>query len=250
MTSQVPGKHSKGGQSQRRFERLTELAAHEWFVKCGEQISEIFLVEVDIKGIFVGGPGPTKQYFVDENYLHYEIQDKIIDTFDTGYTDEYGLKELVNVASKTLSNLKIAKEKKSMNRFLKEVTKTGENLAVYGEKEVRKALKIGAVDTLLLSEDIRRNRVKLKCGSCNYRNERTIDAEALKDFNLPNCPKCESDSTMELEEKRDLIDGLTDYAEKTGASVKLISKESEEGNSLFSAFSGIAGILRFPLNLT
>ncbi len=35
MTSQVPGKHGRGGQSQRRFERLTEIAAHEWFVKCG-----------------------------------------------------------------------------------------------------------------------------------------------------------------------------------------------------------------------
>jgi len=45
MTSQVPGKHGRGGQSQRRFERLTELAAHEWFVKCGEKASEIFLGE-------------------------------------------------------------------------------------------------------------------------------------------------------------------------------------------------------------
>jgi peptide chain release factor subunit 1 len=72
----------------------------------------------------------------------------------------------------------------------------------------------------------------------------------LKDFNLPNCPKCERDSNMELEEKTDLIDELTDYAEKTGASVQLISKESEEGDSLYSAFSGIAGILRFPLDLS
>jgi peptide chain release factor subunit 1 len=42
MTSQVPGKHGRGGQSQRRFERLTEVAAHEWFVRCGEQASDIF----------------------------------------------------------------------------------------------------------------------------------------------------------------------------------------------------------------
>ena len=65
MTSQVPGKHGRGGQSQRRFERLTEIAAHEWFVKCGEKASEIFLAEGNLKGILVGGPGPTKQYFVD-----------------------------------------------------------------------------------------------------------------------------------------------------------------------------------------
>ena len=250
MTSQVPGKHGKGGQSQRRFERLTEIAAHEWFAKCGEQASEIFLTEENIKGILVGGSGPTKQYFVHENYLHYEIQDKIIDTFDTGYTDEYGLKELVNVASKTMSNLKIAKEKETMNRFLKEVTKTGENLAVYGEKEVRKALKIGAVDTLLLSEDLRNYRVKFRCEVCKNREEKTIDEDTFKDFNQPNCHKCKTDNTMELEEKTDLIDELTNLAEKTGANVQLISKETEEGDSLYSAFSGIAGILRFPLDLS
>jgi len=64
MTSHVPGKHGRGGQSQRRFERLTELAAHEWFVKCGEQASEIFRNQKDTKGILVGGPGPTKQFFI------------------------------------------------------------------------------------------------------------------------------------------------------------------------------------------
>ena len=41
--------------------------------------------------------------------MHYEIQDKIIDTFDTGYTDEFGLRELVSAASETKTNLKISK---------------------------------------------------------------------------------------------------------------------------------------------
>jgi len=174
MTSQVPGKHGRGGQSQRRFERLTEIAAHEWFVKCGEQASEIFLAEENLKGILVGGPGPTKQYFVEENYLHYEIQDKIIETFDTGYTDEFGLKELVDAASGTMSNLKISKEKKIMKRFLNEVTKTDGSLAVYGELQIRKALDMGVVDMLLLSENLRKYRIKLKCNSCNYSEEKPL----------------------------------------------------------------------------
>ena len=249
MTSRVPGKHGRGGQSQRRFERLTEIAAHEWFVKCGEKTSEIFLGEKNLKGILVGGSGPTKQYFIDEGYLHYEIQDKIVDLFDTGYTDEYGLKELVSAASGTMSNLKISKEKKVMKRFLKEVTKTDGSLAVYGEQQVRKALEMGVVDTLLLSENIRRYRVKLKCHSCNYIEERTIDEETMKDFNPPGCPKCKTSDSMEIEEKTDLIDELSDLAEKTGCSARLISLDSEEGDSLYSAFSGIAGILRYPVDL-
>lgn len=249
MTSQVPGKHGRGGQSQRRFERLTEIAAHEWFVKCGDKASEIFRAEEDIKGIFVGGPGPTKQYFVEENYLHYEVQDKIIDTFDTGYTDEYGLRELVSAASETMTNLKISKEKKIMKQFLKEVTKTEGSLAVYGEMQVRKALEMSVINTLLLSENLRKFRVKLKCPNCNYSEMKTISEDALNDFVPPSCSKCGTSSNMEMEEKIDLIDELSDLAEKTGAKVELISLDSEEGDSLYSAFNGIAGILRYPLDI-
>jgi len=249
MTSQVPGKHGKGGQSQRRFERLTEVAAHEWFVKCGEKASEIFLGEEKLKGIFVGGSGPTKQYFIDEGYLHYEIQNKIIETFDTGYTDEYGLKELVSVASETMTDLKISKEKKVMKRFLTEVTKTEKSLAIYGEEQLRKALKMGIVDTLLLSEDLRKYRLKLICQSCSYTKELTINQEALENFEPPNCPKCKTSSPMEIQEEIDLIDELSDMAEKTGVNVQLISRNSEEGDSLYRAFSGLAGILRYSVDL-
>jgi peptide chain release factor subunit 1 len=249
MTSRVPGKHGRGGQSQRRFERLTEIAAHEWFVKCGDKVSNIFLEKENLKGIFVGGSGPTKQYFIDEGYLHYEIQNKIVDLFDTGYTDEYGLKELVSAASETMSNLKISKEKAVMKRFLKEVTKTEKSLAVYGENHVRKALEMGIVDILLLSENLRKYRIKLKCPPCNYKEECTIDEETLKNFNPPNCPKCDTSIQMEIEEKIDIIDELSDLAEKTGCNVRLISQDSEEGDSLYSAFNGMAGILRYPVEL-
>lgn len=249
MTSQVPGKHGRGGQSQRRFERLTEIAAHEWFVKCGERASEIFLAEPALKGILIGGPGPTKQYFVNEVYLHYEIQKKIIDTFDTGYTDEYGLRELVANAADKMTDLKVSQEKKIMKRFLSEVTKTEKSLAVYGEHQVRKALEMGVVDTLLLSEDLRKYRVTMKCQSCGYTQEKTMTEEAIEEFTPPSCPTCKTSILLEIIQKVDLIDELSDLADRTNATVKLISRNSEEGESLFSAFSGLAGILRYSIEL-
>jgi peptide chain release factor subunit 1 len=249
MTSQVPGKHGRGGQSQRRFERNTEIAAHEWFVKCGERASEIFLAEPKMKGILVGGPGPTKQYFVDEVYLHYEIQKKIIDTFDTGYTDEYGLRELVANAADKMTDLKVSQEKKIMKRFLSEVTKSEKSMAVYGEHQVRKALEMGVVDTLLLSEDLRKYRVTMQCHSCNFTQEKTMDEETLESFTPSACPTCKTSIPMEITKKVDLIDELSDLAEKTSATVKLISRNSEEGESLYAAFSGLAGILRYPLEI-
>ena len=250
MTSQVPGKHGRGGQSQRRFERLTEIAAHEWFVKCGEQASELFRNEKKLKGILIGGSGPTKQYFIDEGYFHYEIQKKIIDVFDTGYTDEYGLRELVSTAAESMSNLKISQEKTILKKFLKEITKQQGSLAVYGEDHVRQALDMGVVDTLLLSEELRKYRVTITCNSCKYRQQLTLDEKALEAFVPPKCSSCTTmNESMVLTEKIDIIDELSDKAEAKGGKIQLISRESEEGDSLYRAFSGIAGILRYAVDL-
>ncbi len=249
MTSQVPGKHGKGGQSQRRFERLTEIAAHEWFQKCGEKVSEIFLSEKDIKGIFVGGPGPTKKYFVDENYLHYEIQDKIVEVFDTGYTDEFGLREIVSAASETMTDLEIAQEKQVMKKFLRQITRGKQSLALYGEDHIRKALMMGAVDTLLLSENLRRYRITLRCPTCDYSEKKTVKEDDFEEFTAPECPECETPTQMEIVDKIDLIDELSEMVESTGGSVVLVSQNSEEGDSLRSAFDGIAAITRYPLEL-
>ncbi|MFH1012878.1 MAG: peptide chain release factor aRF-1 [Thermoplasmatota archaeon] len=249
MTSQVPGKHGRGGQSQRRFERLTEIAAHEWFQKCGEKASEIFQTEAAVKGILIGGPGPTKRYFAEGGYLHYEIQNKVVDLFDTGYTDEFGLRELVSVASETMTDLKVAQEKKVMKRFLREVTKRDKSLAVYGEDNVRKALEMGAVDMLLLSEDIRKYRVTLVCPTCNYQEKKTVTEEMLNQYKTPFCPKCATPTYMQILSKIDIIDELSELAEAKGASVNLISPNCEEGDTLKAAFGGFAAISRYPLDV-
>lgn len=249
LTSHVPGKHGRGGQSQRRFERLIELAAHEWFVKCGETASELFREIKDLKGIFVGGPGPTKQYFIEEGYLHYELKNKVIELFDTGYTDEFGLRELVSAASEAITTLKISREKRIMNQFLREITKTEGSLAIYGEEQVRKALEMGVVDTLLLSENLRKYRIKAKCNNCGYSENKTVSEEFLENFKPYNCPSCKESSSMVIVEKIDIIDELSDLAEKTNCKVEIISTDSEEGAMLYSAFNGVAGILRYSLEV-
>ena len=148
-----------------------------------------------------------------------------------------------------MTNLKVSSEKKLMKRFLKEVTKTEGSLAVYGELQVRKALEMGIIDTLLLSENLRRYRIKLVCHTCGYSEYRTVTEEDLEEHKAPDCPKCKTPTQMEIEEKFDLIDELSDLAENISANVEIISTDSEEGDSLYSAFNGIAGILRYSVDL-
>ncbi len=239
LTSRVPGKHGRGGQSQRRFERLIEIAAHEWFVKAGEKASELFLEKENLKGVLAGGPGPTKRMFLNKNYLDYRIADKIIGIYDTGYTDEYGLKELINNAANDLEEMDIIREKKVMTRFMKEV-RNDNGLAIYGEKEARKALETGAVDTLILSDALRKYKVKISCPACEYTGKIIVDnPDNVK------CPECNAPVTVE--EKEDILEEYSKMAEQSSTDIQIISKDTDEGDILIKAFGGVAGILRYRI---
>ncbi len=244
LTSGVPGKTRRGGQSAKRYEHIRELAAHEFFVRIGEHASDIFLNTPKLKSVLIGGPGPTKDYFVKEEYLHHEIQNKILSVFDVSYTEEFGLHELVDNAAKTLQNLEVMKEKDLVQKFLSEVIKNN-GLAAYGEKEVREHLQKGAVKILLISESMESVRVAVKCTSCDYAEEKVSKNLEVFENKLGErpCPKCNG-LTLYVYEYKSSLDELSDLAESTNAEVEVISEETEEGQQL-KAFGGIAAILRF-----
>ncbi len=245
IQSLVPSKHGRGGQSQRRFERLIENAAHEFFKKVGNIANEEFVGTENLSGILIGGPGYTKTFFAEKDYLHHELKKKIVDILDTSYTDESGLRELLNTAQGVLSELDLMKEKGYMNSFFEEIRKPDGGLSAYGEGMVRRALETGAVDTLLISEKYGKECLDLKCESCGKEVERTVEegkSEADLDFNCPDCGEI-----MGLEGRKDMIQELNGLATNYSSEVVLISTESEEGSILVQAFGGIAAILRYRI---
>ncbi len=158
-TSIVPGKTRAGGQSAHRFEQLREGAAKDFFNKLAEYVKNDFLGNKEIKGILVGGPGHTKNEWVDGHYITDLLKQKIIAVIDLSYTGEFGLQELVDKCQDVLANEEIATEKKVMQRFFEKLAKNSKEVA-YGEMFVRKALEQGAVDVLLLCEEISDEKVE------------------------------------------------------------------------------------------
>jgi len=150
FSSAVPGKFRAGGQSAARFSRVIENLAKDFFKKVADAANKAF-TEHEIKGLIVGGPGPTKEDFINGPFLSTALKNKIIGVKHIGYTGDFGLNELVEKSEDLLAEEEIIKEKNAMNRFFTLLNTTPDKVA-YGEAEVRKALGTGAVDTLLLSE--------------------------------------------------------------------------------------------------
>jgi peptide chain release factor subunit 1 len=121
LTSGVPGKTRAGGQSARRYERLREMRLQEYFTRVGEHANETFLPIENLKGLIIGGPGPTKFDFEKGDYLNYMLREKVLDTVDTAYLDEQGVKEVVDRAPDIMRKVRYIEEKKIMQQFLYEI---------------------------------------------------------------------------------------------------------------------------------
>ena len=151
--SQVPGKFKAGGQSAARFARIREGAAKDHYKKVADYMKDQFLHLENLKGIIVGGPGPTKYDLVEGDYITTEVKRKILAVKDLGYTGDFGLQELLDKSQDVLMKEEVAREKKLMGNFF-QLLSTNPNKVSYGKDHVMKLLKGGAVDTLLLSESL------------------------------------------------------------------------------------------------
>jgi len=151
--SNVPGKMRVGGQSAARFAANRKLAAKAHYKKVAEYMKNQFLMLDGLKGILIGGPGPTKYELVEGAFITGDVKNKIIAVKDITYTDMFGLHELVDASEDVLAQEGIIDEKKIMHKFFG-LLATNSARVQYGEQEVRRVLDMGAVDTLLLSENL------------------------------------------------------------------------------------------------
>ncbi len=250
LHSNVPGKTRAGGQSARRYERIREQETHEFMKRIGDHANRAFLPLLEsgeLKGIIIGGPGPTKEEFIEGEYLHHELRKRIIGVVDISYHGEYGLRELVDKASDILSEQEAVKERKLIQEFFRHLVKdTG--FITYGEREVRRALELGAVDKLLISEGYDKVRVRAKCNVCGWEEVKTMTEEEFHVYrkNLTHCPKCGSQNVSI--EKWDVAEELIKMAEESGSDVEIISLDTEEGQQFYKAFGGLGAFLRFKIS--
>jgi hypothetical protein len=134
-----------------RFERIIEQEAQAFFKRICEHLNQT-MKDPKVKGIIAGGPGPTKYEVINSEHLFPDVKKKILGSLDTGYTDETGINELVNKSGELIQKLEIQREKELVDRFIKEAVTGG--LATYGPEEVKEALNLKKVSSLLLSEQL------------------------------------------------------------------------------------------------
>ncbi|SFR89737.1 peptide chain release factor subunit 1 (aeRF-1) [Halomicrobium zhouii] len=240
-SSLVPGKQRKGGQSAQRFARLRLEAIDNFYQEVAGMANDLFVSRRhELDGVLVGGPSPTKDEFLDGDYLHHELQDSVLGKFDVAYTDESGLYDLVDAASEVLAEREMLEDKQAMEQFFKELHDGNE--ATYGFEPTRENLIMGAVDQLLISEDLRQDVVTYTCENGHDEREMLDRRKSTPDH---ECSRCGATVDADEAEREDAIDHLMDIADQRGTETLFISTDFEKGDQLLSAFGGVAGLLRY-----
>jgi len=243
ITSGVAGKTSKGGQSQRRYERERDMEVTAFFHRIAEHAAKVFL-ENKVNVMVVGGPGQTKNDFLKGEFLHYELANMVLGVVDTQSAYKEALKETLDKSAESLQSMCGPEERKVVQTLMMELSKPAGGLATYGLDAVLNALKAGQVRVVLVADDTAYGEVIAVCKKCGYPKSKIADntTQATKELLSVPCDQCRG-TTFEVAE-RDFVDVLEDLAAQTDASVEVISTASEEKTQL-KALGGVASLLRY-----
>jgi len=243
MSSNVPGKTKAGGQSAQRFERFRREMYDTFMKEIADNAKKAFLPkkrEEKLLGVIVGGPGFTKDKLIEDDYLHQEIQEKIVAKESTNYSGEEALEELVNKAEDSIEDSQVIKEKNLVTEFFENLEKEN-GKSEYGPERVKEALDIGAVETVLISESTELYYAEFECE--NGHEEHLFEAEAK----IPEEKECEECSqSMDLTEIADIVDAFGATAEEMSSDLEIIGNNHELGRRLEN-MGGVAAILRYRI---
>ena len=246
--SGVAGKHRQGGQSAKRFQKLREMELTYYFNRVAEITKEYFVDIYPIKGLIISGPGPTKEDFINGNYLEYRLKEMVLGTIDASYAGSEGIREAFSKSTELLSDFRMVEEKKMVEELFKHINNNS-GLAAYGLKEIIKLLKKNVVSKIIISGDIDLHRIEIKCNRCNNMTEEIVERPQVipkktELLNLP-CPNCKSKDSEAT--TQDIIDYFALIATKTGTKIEVVSGKAEHGMML-SSLGKIGAILRYNPN--
>jgi len=246
--SGVAGKHRQGGQSAKRFQKLREMELQYFFNRVAETTREYFIDIYKVKGLIVSGPGPTKEEFINKEYLEYRLQNNIIATIDASYSGAEGIREAFAKCGDILSNFRMVEEKKIIEKLFQEIN-TNSGLGSYGLKEVIEMLKNNIAEMVVVSDDINMSRIEKTCKRCSTVEDELVEqgkriSRKTEMKNEP-CVECKSMDTETSDQ--DLVDYIALIASKTGTKVEVVSGKTEHGVMLGS-LGNIAAILRYNPN--
>lgn len=162
----------------------------------------------------------------------------MIRVVDVSYGGENGFNQAIALASESLSNVKFVQEKQLIQTYFDEISQDSGKFC-YGLNDTLAALEMGAVDRLIVWENLDMMRYVI----------RRPEQEMNQVVHVDHDQKQHVLSTeAELVDSMPLLDWFTETYKDYGATLDFITNRSQEGSQFVKGFGGIGGLLRYKVN--
>ena len=192
-------------------------------------------------------------------YTHFHVPKgrQSIATVDVSYGGVVGFNQAIELSSDALGNVKLLDEKKLLSTYFDQISQdTGKY--VCSVEDTMTALELGAVETLILHEDLDMHRVTLtshaskqtddsSCGDDDANGPSKIQTKFLTTQQLADSRHFVDQPTgakMEMQETSTLVEWLAEHYKQYGCALAFVGESSHEGAQFVRGFGGIGGILR------
>ncbi|GAX83595.1 hypothetical protein CEUSTIGMA_g11020.t1 [Chlamydomonas eustigma] len=247
FTVDLPKKHGRGGQSALRFARLRLEKRHNYVRKVAEMAVQFFITNdrPNVSGLVLAGSADFKTDLGQSDMFDPRLQAVVLGSVDVSYGGENGFNQAIELAADMLANVKFVQEKKLIGKFFEEISQDT-NKYVFGIQDTLACLDMGAVDTLLVWENLDCDRYELlhPSGKVEIKyltSDQAKDTSHFKDK--------ETSSDLEPQEKIALLEWLAANYKKFGCTLEFVTNKSQEGSQFCRGFGGVGGILRYQVNM-
>lgn len=216
FTVDLPKKHGRGGQSALRFSRLRDEKRHNYVRKVAEMTVQHFITndKVNVTGLVLAGSADFKTELSQSDLFDPRLQAKVIKIVDVSYGGENGFNQAIELSAEALSNVKFIQEKRLISKYFDAISQdTGKYC--FGVEDTLKALDMGAVETLIVWENLDIARVTLRnaAGELDIKHFNKDQEKDRTNFVDPA-----DGSEMEVVEKMPLLEWLAEKYKDFGKS--------------------------------
>jgi len=199
----------------------------------------------NVSGLILAGSADFKTELSQSDMFDPRLQAKILKLVDVSYGGENGFNQAIELSAEVLSNVKFIQEKKLIGRYFDEISQdTGKYC--FGVEDTLKALEMGAVEILIVWENLEVQRYVLKNASTN--EEKTLHLTPLQEKDKSRFIDKDTGVELELVECQPLLEWLANNYKNFGATLEIITYRSQEGSQYVKGFGGIGGILRYQVD--
>jgi peptide chain release factor subunit 1 len=194
----------------------------------------------------LAGSADFKTELSQSDMFDQRLQTKILNVVDVSYGGENGFNQAIELSAEILANVKFIQEKKLIGKYFEEISQdTGKY--VFGVDDTLKALEMGAVETLMVWENLDVNRYVLKHSASGEIIIKHLNKETEADQS--NFRDADTNAELEVQEKTTLLEWFANEYKKFGCTLEFVTNKSQEGSQFCRGFGGIGGMLRYQLDI-